>query len=244
MQLFRRLLRAILLGLVIGAGVFAYRYQAVATERIDEVRKRVKPDLQQELASSGFALGDPAFIRIFKETKELELWLQPKDSASFKLWNKWPVAAMSGKLGPKLKEGDNQAPEGFYEVPAKALNPKSSYHLSFNIGYPNARDLAHGSTGSFIMVHGSNVSIGCFAMTDPVIEQIYLVVEAAMQKGQSSVPVHVFPFRMTAERLASAVDSPWLDFWKTLLPPYESFEKSQSLPRISVQGGQYLLQGE
>src|SRR6476646_7180694 len=135
-------------------------------DRLGEVRTRVEPFLKEDLAKAGLALGDAAFIRIFKEERVLELWLKPKGSAQFKLWKTWPIAAMSGHLGPKLKEGDQQAPEGFYEVNVDTLNPQSDYHLAFNIGYPNAFDQAKGRTGSYIMVHGNSVSIGCFAMTD------------------------------------------------------------------------------
>jgi murein L,D-transpeptidase YafK len=230
------MLRVSLIGIVLGACVGFGIYYTKHTDRIREVRSRVLPSLKQDLASSGFAIGDPAFVRIFKETRELELWLKPQDSPVFKLWKTWPVAGMSGKLGPKLKEGDNQAPEGFYEVPASALNPLSDFHLSFNVGYPNAFDRAQGRTGSFIMVHGKKASIGCFAMTDPVIEQIYLIVERALSRGQKAVPVHVFPFRMTEERMARAETdkSPWLDFWKDLRAGYIRFEKDHLPPTAKL----------
>src|SRR5687768_7646907 len=113
-MLFRRLLRATLIGIALGAlvglGIYYTKYYTKSTANIREVRSRVGPTLKQELSSAGFSLGDPAFIRIFKETRELELWLKPKSSPVFKHWKTWSVAGMSGKLGPKLKEGDNQAP--------------------------------------------------------------------------------------------------------------------------------------
>lgn len=238
MSLPRRLLRAALIGTALGACVGAVIYKTKQNERLSEVRARVQPALKQELAGTGFSLGDPAFIRIFKETRELELWLRPEGSPQFRLWKTWPIAAMSGKLGPKLKEGDQQAPEGFYAVNAKAMNPQSSFHLSFNIGYPNAYDRAHGRTGAFIMVHGNKVSIGCFAMTDPVIEPIYLVVEAALNRGQAEVPVHVFPFRMTEERMnqAAADGAPWLEFWRNLRLGHDAFETTRVPPAVKFQG--------
>jgi murein L,D-transpeptidase YafK len=241
MSLLRRLLRATLIGTALGACVGAVIYQTKQNERITEVRARVEPSLKEELATAGFTLGDAAFIRIFKESRELELWLEPKGSTEFKLWKSWPIVAMSGKLGPKLKEGDGQAPEGFYEVQAKALNPQSDFHLSFNVGYPNAFDQAQGRTGSFIMVHGNKVSIGCFAMTDAVIEPIYLVLEAALNNGQASVPVHIFPFRMTEERMARAETekAPWLDFWRTLREGFTRFEQTRVPPTPRVEGGRY-----
>jgi murein L,D-transpeptidase YafK len=238
---FRRLLRVALIGVTLGACVSAVIYQTKQTERIREVRSRIEPALKQELAAARFALGAPAFIRIFKEERELEVWIKPDGEKQFKLWKTWPVVAMSGKLGPKLKEGDQQAPEGFYAVNARALNPQSNYHLSFNIGYPNDFDRAQACTGSFIMVHGKDVSIGCFAMTDAVIEQIYLVIESALNQGQDSVPVHVFPFRMTEERMArdEVNQSPWLPFWKNLREGYAKFEESHVPPRVKVEGGKY-----
>ena len=239
----RRLFRAALIGTAVGACVSGVIYQTKQNARITEVRSRVEPSLKQDLGAAGFTLGDPAFIRIFKESRELELWLKPKGSSEFKLWKSWPIVAMSGKLGPKLKEGDGQAPEGFYEVKAKALNPQSDFHLSFNVGFPNAFDQAQGRTGSFIMVHGNKVSIGCFAMTDAVIEPIYLVVEAALNNGQASVPVHIFPFRMTEERMgrAETEKAPWLDFWKNLREGFTRFEQTHVPPTSQVEGDRYVF---
>lgn len=209
-------------------------------ERLQHSRKRVLQPLTQELLKRGLILGAPAFLRVFKESRELELWLTSPQG--WKLFRKYPIAAMSGTLGPKIKEGDGQAPEGFYGVTKSRLNPGSSFHLSFNIGYPNAYDVMQGRTGSFIMVHGGEVSIGCFAMTDPLIEEIYLIVEAALTKGQDEVPVHVFPFPITAERLATEPDHAANSFWQELRPGYEAFERSHTPPTIEVQKGRYVLQ--
>lgn len=210
-----------------------------ATARLANVRSRLLPKLNEELAAKQCKLGQPAFIRIFKESHELELWLQ-QDTSEWTLFRTYPIACFSGTLGPKTREGDMQAPEGFYSVTARQLNPASSYHLAFNIGYPNAYDLAHQRTGSLIMIHGDLCSIGCFAMTDPVIEEIYLVVNAALKQSES-VPVHVFPFRMTAERMQSA-DAAQRDFWLGLLPGYEVFEKEHRVPQIPVENGKYRAQ--
>jgi len=104
------------------------------------------------------------------------------------------ICASSGYLEPKLKEGDRQAPEGFYKVKKQQLNPHSKYHLSFNLGYPNKYDKAHKRTGTFLMVHGNCVSAGCYAMTDEKIEKIYALVEGALEHGQKYIDVHAFPF--------------------------------------------------
>ena len=210
-------------------------------QRLADARGRLQPQLDKELAIRGFKLGDAAFVRIFKETNELELWLRARSDGPFGLFRNYHIALYSGVLGPKLKEGDMQAPEGFYSVTKSQLNPASSYHLAFNIGYPNEYDRAHQRTGSLIMVHGSNVSIGCFAMTDPVIEEIYLVVEAALNHGQERVPVHVFPFRMTDERMANArmQNDVWLGFWETLKEGHDLFEAKKLPPEVSVRDGRY-----
>ena len=123
---------------------------------------------------------------------------------------------MSGSLGPKLAEGDHQAPEGFYYVARSGMNPNSRYHLSFDIGYPNTFDRAHRRTGSLIMIHGNRVSIGCFAMTDVSIEEIYTLCAVALTKGQKFFRVHSFPFRMTDERLQKEKENHHYAFWSQL----------------------------
>jgi murein L,D-transpeptidase YafK len=211
--------------------------------RVDLVRERVTPHLKDELRVMGFALGDPLFIRIFKETRELELWMKPKGKTRYELWMRWPIAGLSGHLGPKLAEGDYQTPEGFYSVGAHALNPLSTCHLSFNTGFPNTFDQSQGRTGSWIMVHGGRGSVGCFAITDPVIEEVYVIAEAALKGGQQTFPVHVFPFRMTKERMAEAQaeSGEWLSFWENLREGYDRFERSHVPPKPTASSGRYVF---
>ena len=191
------------------------------------------------LANKGLSFGSSAYIRIFKEEAQLEVWLQR--GAQYELCKTYPVCALSGTLGPKEREGDEQSPEGFYSVTASKLNPRSNYHLAFDIGYPNAYDRSLGRTGSFIMVHGNCVSIGCFAMTDPGIEEIYLLAQAALEKGQKSVAVHVFPFRMTAENTRQHASSRWAPFWSDLKAGYDAFEAKHVPPDVDVRGGHYVV---
>jgi murein L,D-transpeptidase YafK len=212
--------------------------QLTAEQRLADLHARRTADVTAALQSQGFALGDAVFLRIMKETSELELWLRPRTGTAFKLYKTWPIARWSGTLGPKTKEGDHQAPEGFYRFSTKQLNPRSNYHLAFNIGYPNAFDQALGRTGSLIMVHGKNVSIGCFAMTDPVIEEIYLISEAALRAGQPHIDVHTFPFRMTAERLATA-DATHHSFWLNLKEGWDRFERTHVPPSWFVKDSRY-----
>lgn len=198
-----------------------------------------KPPMEVRLEENGLARGDPVFIRIFKQSAELEIWMN--DGRSWRLFDIWPICRWSGELGPKLREGDGQSPEGFYTVAKGALNPNSSYHLSFNLGFPNAYDRAHGRTGSFLMVHGDCLSIGCYAMTDAGIEDIYGLVEAALDNGQLRVAVHIFPFRMDDATLEAHASHPWVDYWRNLKTGHDLFETSGSPPVAAVCGREYIF---
>jgi len=180
--------------------------------------------LGQRLRARGLAIGDPLHIRIFKQSRELELYLD--NGERFVLYRRFPICEMSGTLGPKLFEGDLQAPEGVYSVTAERLHPNSDFHLAFNLGYPNAIDRALGRTGSNIMIHGGCASNGCFAMTDYYMEQLYVLAEAALRAGQSSIGVEIYPFRMTEDNLKAWSGSRWHSFWTTLKPVFERFERS------------------
>ena len=204
-----------------------------------DVIKRLSPRLNKALKEKNLKLGSPVFIRIFKESGELEIWVENQKTHRFDHFKTWRIAAMSGKLGPKTAEGDYQAPEGFYYVPPSRMKPDSAYHLAFNIGYPNQYDLNHNRTGSFIMVHGNRVSIGCYAMTDRLIEEIYTLCHAALKNGQPYFRVHAFPFRMTPEKMATYRSSHWYPFWKNLQEGYSLFEKSHIPPKVKVIGKNY-----
>jgi murein L,D-transpeptidase YafK len=200
------------------------------------------PDLaafDRRLAEHGVALGVPVFIRIFKLEFELELWMKRGDR--YELFATYPICRWSGALGPKLYEGDRQAPEGFYTVDAAALNPDSRWHRSFNLGFPNALDQSYGRTGSYLMVHGGCGSVGCYAMTDPVIDEIWRLVTAALKAGQPRFHVHVFPFRMTEERLRERNRPRWARFWRDLKVAYDAFETTRLPPKVSVCKGRYVL---
>jgi len=208
--------------------------------RADAAAERVRPALERELATQGLRFGAPAFVRIFKAEHELELWLA-RDDGSFALFRTWPICTWSGALGPKTRQGDGQSPEGFYRVAARQLNPTSKYHLAFNLGYPNAYDRAHARTGDFLMVHGSCMSIGCYAMGDPAIEEIYTLVAAALAGGQPSFEVHAFPFRFTGADDARFADPEWGDFWRELSAGYFAFERAHVPPVVRVVGGSYAI---
>lgn len=196
-------------------------------------------DLEERLTLLSAKVGDPVFIRIFKEESLLEVWI--RSGTEYQHLKDYFICAYSGYLGPKLQEGDRQSPEGFYKVKKYQLNPNSKYHLSFNLGFPNAYDRAHERTGSFLMVHGNCVSDGCYAMTDEKIEEIYSLVESALQKGQAYVQVHAFPFRMTDANMALYGNSEWYDFWDNLKEGYDYFELEKLPPHIKVEDKRYTI---
>jgi murein L,D-transpeptidase YafK len=201
------------------------------------------PDLarfEERLAAHGVKRGAPVYIRIFKLESELELWVQKGDR--FERFATYPICVWSGRLGPKLREGDRQAPEGFYTVDAEQLNPNSRMHRSFSLGFPNVFDQAHGRTGSFIMVHGGCASIGCFAVTDPGVDEIWRMVTAALEGGQARFPVHVFPFRMTERALNFRKGYRWHGFWADLKKGYDLFQPSRIPPAVSVCNGRYVFE--
>ena len=183
------------------------------------------------------------YLRAFKHERKLEVWGSNSVSEPFKLIHTYQIAMMSGKLGPKRREGDLQVPEGLYRI--DRFNPKSQFHLSLGIDYPNASDRKRSDPakpGGDIFIHGSNRSIGCLAMTDPKIEEIYLLALEAKRKGQSKIPVHVFPFRQTAANQSrhSAAYPEHAGFWNELKPFYDHFERTKQLPSFKVDsGGRY-----
>jgi murein L,D-transpeptidase YafK len=200
------------------------------------------PDLariDQRLASHGVDMGVPVYVRIFKLEHELEIWVQ-KDRR-FVHFATYPICLWSGRLGPKLKEGDRQAPEGFYTVDSEQLNPNSRMHRSFSLGFPNLFDQAHGRTGSFLMVHGGCASIGCYAVTDPAVDEIWRLVTAALDRGQPRFAVHAFPFRMTERNVRLRQGSQWDGFWADLKKGYDLFEQSHIPPVVSVCNRRYVF---
>lgn len=194
-------------------------------------------------------LGDPVFVRIFKQDGQLELWL--KKNGKYHLFKTFPICKWSGRLGPKEKEADYQSPEGFYSVSARQLNPHSNYHRAFNVGYPNAFDKQNGRTGGLVMVHGACKSVGCFAMTDRGIEEIYGFVEGALRAGQRDISVHIFPFRMTESNIVKETGGSWLafvggqnynqwnNFWRNLKQGYDLFDQNGEPPVAFACGDHY-----
>lgn len=250
--------RALSIALLVAAsvGLAAQRTRAlevelddVAPDRIERQRAYTRgeilpgtPDLRHletRLAARGLARGNPIYIRIFKETSELELWMRKGDA--FVLLDTYPVCHWTGTLGPKLKEGDKQSPEGFYSITMRQTRLVGRWRQAFNIGFPNHYDQINRRTGSFILVHGGCSSVGCFAMTERVQHEIYGLAMDAMRAGQQRFHVHIFPFRMTDERMAATAGSPWTRFWRDLKAGYDSFERTRVPPRIGICDKRYFV---
>jgi len=208
-----------------------------------EITPAMRPlpkDTMMLLGKKGMSPEAPIFIRIFKEESELEVWKQREDGR-FYHFKTYPICNWSGDVGPKEREGDKQAPEGFYTITTRQLNPNSSFHLSFNLGYPNAYDRAHKRTGQFLMVHGKCKSAGCYAMTDALIEEIYALAREQFLAGHESFQVHAFPFRMTDEKMAQHRTHKWYSFWMTLKEGYDYFEVTRTPPQVAVCERKYLV---
>src|SRR5215831_8830066 len=231
--------------------------------RAQLVIERLAPTLERTLQARGLRYGAPIFLRVFKASQELEMWVQ--GSAPVKLGvgrkRKWPpetlrrrrreegvrfhrfrtytICAYSGGLGPKQQEGDLQSPEGFYVVTPERLNPESNYDLSFDLGYPNAYDQAYGRTGDAVMIHGNCVSAGCYALSDADVEEVYALADAALRHGQPAFAVHIFPFRMSQTNLRRFRYTEWLPFWSNLKEGHDLFVKWRRPPQVMVQEGPY-----
>jgi murein L,D-transpeptidase YafK len=198
----------------------------------------IPPATTALMSAKGMSQSDPILIRTYKKESELELWKKGRDG-KYALLKTYPICRWSGQLGPKVREGDRQAPEGFYTITPGLMNPNSSYYLSFDTGYPNAFDRAHGRTGAHLMVHGTCSSAGCYAMTDEAIAEVYAVARESFAGGQRGFQFQAYPFRMTAENLAKHRADPNMPFWKNLKEGADYFEVTREEPSVSVANMRY-----
>jgi murein L,D-transpeptidase YafK len=228
----RHLSLAVLFGATLLAGCNDYQQQGA----------RHYVQLPQELIGlmdkKGMHKHDPILIRSYKKEAELEVWKRGRDG-KYALLKTYPICRWSGQLGPKIREGDRQAPEGFYHISARQMNPNSSFHLSFDMGFPNTYDRSLGRSGSFLMVHGACSSRGCYSMTDKQIEEIYALVREAHSGGQASVQMQAMPFRMTPQNLAKHRHDRHMPFWKNLKEGADHFEVTRQEPKVAVCGNRY-----
>jgi murein L,D-transpeptidase YafK len=205
-----------------------------------KAEKELPGKMVEAMKSRGMSTASPIMVRIFKEEGQFEVWKQ-KDDGRYALVTAYPICKWSGQLGPKYKEGDRQAPEGFYMIRPSQMNPQSRYYLSFNIGFPNAYDQAHGRTGANLMVHGACSSSGCYSMNDAQVAQIYAFARDAFRGGQEGFQIEAFPFRMTAANMARYRNDPNFDFWKMLKEGYDQFEIAHVPPKVDVCEGRYVF---
>src|ERR1700741_2397536 len=200
----------------------------------------VPPKLVAAMTEKDMDLQSPILVRLFKTEAELEVWKQTR-SGKFALLKTYPICRWSGDLGPKVREGDRQAPEGFYTISPGQMNPQSAYYLSFNTGYPNAFDQALGRTGSQLMVHGDCSSRGCYAMTDEQIAEIYSLGRESFFGGQKTFQFQAFPFRMTPVNLAKHRNNPNMPFWKMIKEGYDHFEITRQEPKVDFCEKKYVF---
>jgi murein L,D-transpeptidase YafK len=198
----------------------------------------IPPQTLALMAEKGLSRSDPILVRAYKKESELEVWKRGRDGKYAHL-KTYPICRWSGQLGPKVKTGDRQAPEGFYTVTPGQMNPNSAYYLSFDTGYPNAYDRAHGRTGAHLMVHGTCSSAGCYAMTDEAIAEVYAIARDAFSGGQRGFQFQAYPFRMTAENLAKHRADPNIAFWRNLKEGSDHFEVTGEEPPVAVQNLRY-----
>jgi murein L,D-transpeptidase YafK len=213
-------------------------------DALDSVSNKVEHPLPSKLVNKmkaqDMSTRSPIMMRIFKEEGVLEVWKQ-KGNGRYDIIASYEICKWSGKLGPKFKEGDRQAPEGYYRIYPHQMNPNSSYYLSFNMGYPNSYDRSYGRTGSNLMVHGACSSAGCYSMTDEQVLEIYGFARDAFKGGQEYFVVEALPFRMTPENMARHRDSEHFEFWKMLKVGYDHFELTKQPPKVDVCERQYVF---
>src|SRR5665213_185760 len=240
--IYRSLLRALITSAALAAGVML---AGCDTEEISlasnaTANQPVSPRLLAAMVEKDMDLQSPILVRLFKEEAELEVWKQDR-SGRFALLKTYPICRWSGDLGPKVREGDRQAPEGFYSISPAQMNPQSAYYLSFNTGYPNAYDRSLGHTGSELMVHGDCSSRGCYAMTDEQIWEIYSLGRESFFGGQKSFQFQAYPFRMTPINMAKHRNNPNMPFWKMIKEGYDHFEVTRQEPKVDFCEKKYVF---
>jgi len=240
--IYRSLARALITSVALAAGVLLSGCDSdeISLANNAKANQPVPPKLIAAMAEKDMDLQSPILVRLFKQEAELEVWKQDR-SGRFALLKTYPICRWSGDLGPKVREGDRQAPEGFYNISPAQMNPQSAYYLSFNTGYPNAYDRALGHTGSELMVHGDCSSRGCYAMTDEQIAEIYSLGRESFFGGQKSFQFQAYPFRMTPLNMAKHRNNPNMPFWKMIKEGYDHFEVTRQEPKVDFCEKKYVF---
>jgi murein L,D-transpeptidase YafK len=202
--------------------------------------KELSPQMLALLEQKAMPKDSPVLVRIFKEESELEVWKQDT-TGHFQILKVYPICRWSGDLGPKVNEGDRQAPEGFYTITPALMNPNSNYYLAINTGFPNAFDRANDRHGAFLMIHGDCSSRGCYAMTDEQIGEIYSLARESFLGGQQSFQIQAYPFRLTPANLARHRTNPNMAFWKMIKVGNDHFEATHLEPKVDVCDRHYVF---
>src|SRR4051812_35843158 len=240
--IYRTLLRALITSVALAAGTLlaGCNSDEISLANNAKANQPVPAKLLADMVAKDMDLQSPMLVRLFKTEAELEVWKQNR-SGQFALLKTYPICRWSGDLGPKVREGDRQAPEGFYSITPAQMNPQSSYYLSFNIGYPNAFDKALGRTGSQLMVHGDCSSRGCYAMTDEQIAEIYSLGRESFFGGQRAFQVQAYPFKFTPVNMAKHRNNPNMPFWKMIKEGYDHFEVTRQEPKVEFCENKYVF---
>jgi murein L,D-transpeptidase YafK len=240
--IYRTLVRALVTSAALAAGVLlaGCNSDEVSLATNAKANQPVPPKLLAAMVEKDMDLNSPILVRLFKEEAELEVWKQDR-SGRFALLKTYPICRWSGDLGPKVREGDRQAPEGFYAISPAQMNPQSAYYLSFNTGYPNAFDRALGRTGSQLMVHGDCSSRGCYAMTDEQIAEIYSLGRESFFGGQRAFQLQAYPFKMTPINMAKHRNNPNMPFWKMIKEGWDHFEITRQEPKVDFCEKKYVF---
>jgi len=229
---------------IVAAALSGCTNETLDSVNLSNVKSKTEYQLSSKMVSKMRELGmqktSPILLRIFKEEGTLEVW-KANTADRFQLLKSYKICAWSGKLGPKIKEGDRQAPEGFYPLFPHQMNPNSNYYLAINTGFPNVYDKANGRSGTHLMIHGACSSSGCYSMTDEQIIEIFALARDAFKGGQESVQLQAFPFRMTAENMARHRDNPNIEFWKMLKVGHDQFEVTKRPPQVNVCERKYVF---
>jgi murein L,D-transpeptidase YafK len=240
--IYRSLVRALITSAALAAGVMlaGCNSDEISLATNAKANQPVSPKLIAAMVEKDMDLQSPMLVRLFKQEAELEVWKQDR-TGRFALLKTYPICRWSGDLGPKVREGDRQAPEGFYAITPGQMNPQSAYYLSFNTGYPNAYDRSLGHTGSELMVHGDCSSRGCYAMTDEQIAEIYSLGRESFFGGQKSFQFQAYPFRMTPINMAKHRNNPNMPFWKMIKEGYDHFEVTRQEPKVDFCEKKYVF---
>jgi murein L,D-transpeptidase YafK len=240
--IYRSLIRALITSVALAAGVLLAGCDSdeISLANNAKANQPVPPKLVAGMVEKDMDLQSPMLVRLFKQEAELEVWKQDR-SGRYALLKTYPICRWSGDLGPKVREGDRQAPEGFYSITPAQMNSQSAYYLSFNTGFPNAFDKALGRNGSQLMVHGDCSSRGCYAMTDEQIAEIYSLGRESFFGGQRAFQLQAYPFRMTPINMAKHRNNPNMPFWKMIKEGYDHFEVTRQEPKVDFCEKKYVF---